>query len=60
MNVVDLRTGKPRCACCGGAGRVLSAEGERRPCTRCQPFEICEAWFASRRPPPTPPQEQSA
>jgi hypothetical protein len=46
---------KRPCTCCGGTGRVESACGDLRPCTRCQSHEAFQAW--ARRllsPPPAP------
>jgi hypothetical protein len=42
MTPSDLTTLRKRCACCGGTGRVLSATGEMRPCSRCN--DAYEDW----------------
>lgn len=37
----------PKCTCCKDTGRVLSAVGEWRPCSRCKATEFL-AWTDQR------------
>lgn len=42
-----VRSGDLKCSCCHDTGRVLSAVGEWRPCSRCKAAEFI-AWADAR------------
>jgi len=59
MTLHTLRPGKPRCNCCDNTGKVPAADGELRPCSRCDHVGFA-AWALARRPVSPPAQERRA